>query len=97
MHHWSGRCGVPGGTERWEPSSYRWRRVLEAALVVALAVLLATKVVALAEVVAGIGLMALGLLILAWTAALRRRHRRLDLLALLLPVAALVEARKRPV
>jgi hypothetical protein len=61
LHDWSGPHGVPGGAERWEHGSYRWRRGLEAiALLVMVAVVLAPKVLALTEVVAGIGLMLLG-------------------------------------
>lgn len=60
-------------------------------------IFLAPKVLALAEVVAGAALMALGLLWLAVSAA-RPRHlrRRFDVLALLLAVVALLEARRRP-
>jgi hypothetical protein len=75
MHQWSGRYGVPGGTERWEHRSYRWRRGLEAALLVVLVVVLAPKVLALMEVVAGAGLMALGLLVLV-VGLLNPRHLR---------------------
>jgi len=98
MHSWSGPHGVPGGTERWEHGSYRWRRLLEAALLIVLAVVMAPKVLALAEVVAGAGLMALGLLMLV--PRLRRAKRanaryKVGLLALLLAVVALVEARRK--
>lgn len=97
-HQYSGPHGVPGGLERWEHRSYRWRRGLEAPLLVALTVILAPKVLALAEVVAGAALMALGLLMLAWRARPRRGSpcHRYDILALLLAIVALVEARKRP-
>lgn len=53
----SGPYGVPGGTERWEHSSYRPRRVLEAALVLALSVVAAP---ALWAILAGAGLMLIG-------------------------------------
>jgi hypothetical protein len=78
-HHWSGSHGVPGGTERWEHGSYRWRRLLEAAALIVLAVVLAPKVLALTEVVAGAGLMALGLLMLL-VGLLRPRRLRHPLL-----------------
>jgi hypothetical protein len=77
-HHWSGAHGVPGDTERWEHGSYRWRRLLEAALLVAFTVVIAPKVVSLAEVIGGAALMALGLLWLAVGA--RPRHLRHPLL-----------------
>ncbi len=48
------------------------------------------------EVLTGAALMALGVLWLVWRLLPRRRHRRYDVLALLLAVVALVEARKRP-
>lgn len=66
-----------------------WRRLLVATLI------LAPHVMAAAElVVVGAGLMALGLLWLVWRARPQRRHRRFDVLALLLAIVALVEARR---
>ena len=47
-------------------------------------------------IIVGAGLMAVGLLCLAWGAGLRGRGDRLDLLALLLAIVALVGRRKRP-
>jgi uncharacterized membrane protein YdcZ (DUF606 family) len=97
MHHWSGPHGVPGGLERWQHGSYRWRRGLEAVLLVVVAVVLAPTVLVLAEVIAGAGMMALGLLMLGWWTGPRRRRHRYDVLALLVAIVALVEARKRRV
>ena len=65
-----------------------WRRVLVATLT------LAPHVMAAAELIVGAGLMALGLLWLVWRARPQRRHRRFDVLALLLAIVALVEARR---
>lgn len=65
-----------------------WRRLLVATLI------LAPHVMAAAELVVGAGLMALGLLWLVWRARPQRRHRRFDVLALLLAIVALVEARR---
>lgn len=97
MHYWSGPYGIPGGTERWEHGSYRLRRLVEAALLVVLVVILAPQVLGVAEVVVGVGLMALGLLWLVGRSTRRRNFlQRVDVLALLLAVVALVEARRRP-
>lgn len=93
MHDYGGAYGIPGGLERWQHGSYRWRRGLEAVLVVMLAVVLAPKMLALTEVVAGFALMCL--LMLVWWLLPRGLWRRFDLLALLLAILALVEARKR--
>lgn len=40
-HSWSGAYGIPGGTERWEHGSYRWRRGVEAVAVLAALLFLA--------------------------------------------------------
>ena len=53
MHSWSGPHGVPGGMERWEHGSYRWRRAVEAVALAALAVILAPRMLAIAEVAVG--------------------------------------------
>lgn len=94
MHSWSGPQGVPGGPERWQHGAYRWRRGLEAVALLVATLILAPHVMAAAELVVGAGLMALGLLWLVWRARPQRRHRRFDVLALLLAIVALVEARR---
>ena len=74
MHHWSGPHGVPGGPQRWQHGTYRWRQLLEAVVLVALALVLTPPVVALAEVAVGGGLMSLGVVMgtsaLDWDASL---------------------------
>lgn len=76
-HHYGGPYGIPGGLERWQHRSYRWRRGLEAAMLVALAIVTVPSAL---EIMAGAGLTTLGLLWLARRVRPRRRRRTLYVL-----------------
>lgn len=77
-HHYGGHYGIPGGLEGWQHGSYRWRRGMEAAALIAIIVIAVRSAI---EIAVSAGLMALGLLVLAWWTVPRRRRSRLDVLA----------------
>lgn len=72
-HGYSGPYGIPGGLERWQHGSYRWRRGLEAGALAALTVVMVPWTL---ETMVGAALMVLGVLWLACRAPGRPPARR---------------------